>query len=123
MLTERVMYKALVERDSSYEGLFVIAVKTTGIFCRPGCTARMPKKENVTFYNTSKDAILHGFRPCKVCFPLEKLGQTPNYIRKILNEVNNDPAKKFKDYDLRSRGIEPAKIRRWFKKNHGITFH
>src|SRR6185436_13979363 len=43
--------------------------------------------------------------------------------RKILNEVNNDPAKKFKDYDLRSRGIEPAKIRRWFKKNHGITFH
>ena len=123
MLTERVMFKALAERDTSYEGLFVIAVKTTGIFCRPGCTARTPKKENVTFYNSSKEAILHGFRPCKVCFPLEKIGETSNYIRKILNEVNSNPAKKFKDYDLRSRGIEPAKIRRWFKKNHGITFH
>src|ERR1035437_4952308 len=122
MLTEEIMFQALVKKDVSYEGIFIAAVKTTGIFCRPTCTAKKPKKENVEFFKTSKEAILHGYRPCKVCFPLEKLGETPNYIKKILNEINDNPTKKFKDYDLRSKGIEPAKIRRWFKKNHGITF-
>lgn len=123
MLTDEVMYKALIDKDVSYEGTFIVAVKTTGIFCRPTCTARKPKKENVEFYKTSAEAVLHGYRPCKVCFPLEKLGETPNYIKKILNDINDNPMKKLKDYDLRSKGIEPAKIRRWFKKNHGITFH
>src|SRR3990167_5736899 len=122
MLSENLMYKAHINKDSSYEGLFVVAVKTTGIFCRPTCTARKPKKENVEFFKTSTEAITHGYRPCKVCFPLEKLGETPDYIKKILNELNDNPAKKFKDYDLRCQGIEPANIRRWFKKNHGITF-
>lgn len=123
MLTEKIMYKALVAKDVSYEGIFIVAVKTTGIFCRPTCTARKPKKENVEFFKTSTEAITHGYRPCKVCFPLEKLGETPNYIKKIVDEINNNPSKKFKDYDLRSKGIEPTKLRRWFKKNHGITFH
>jgi AraC family transcriptional regulator of adaptative response/methylated-DNA-[protein]-cysteine methyltransferase len=122
MLTEKVMYKALVAKDVSYEGIFIVAVKTTGIFCRPTCTARKPKKENVEFFKTSTEAITRGYRPCKVCFPLEKLGETPNYIKKIINEINSNPMKRFKDYDLRSKGIEPAKLRRWFKKNHGITF-
>ncbi len=40
MLTEDLMYKALVEKDTSFEGSFIAAIKTTGIFCRPTCTAR-----------------------------------------------------------------------------------
>ncbi len=117
------MYKALVNKDVSYEGTFIAAVKTTGIFCRPTCTARKPKQENVEFFNTTKEAILSGYRPCKVCNPLEKLGATPNYIKELLSELNADPLKKFKDWDLIQRGIEPNNIRRWFLKNHGITFH
>lgn len=123
MLTEDIMYKALVEKDSSFEGSFIVAVKTTGIFCRPTCTARKPKKENVEFYKTTKEAILSGYRPCKVCTPLEKLGETPDYIKDILNELNSDPSKKFSDWDLTQKGVEPSKLRRWFLKNHGITFH
>ena len=123
MLTEDIMYKALVDKDSSFEGIFIAAVKTTGIFCRPTCTARKPKRENVTFYSSTKEAILSGFRPCKVCNPLEKLNETPNYIKKVLQELSSDPSLKFKDWDLRKRGIEPSKMRRWFLKNHGITFH
>ena len=86
------MYKALVDKDVSYEGTFIAAVKTTGIFCRPTCTARKPKKENVEFYSTTKEAILKGYRPCKVCNPLEKLGETPNYIKNILvlNPIINE---------------------------------
>ena len=117
------MYKALVAKDVSYEGIFIAGVKTTGIFCRPTCPARKPKAENVEFFKTTKDAILRGYRPCKVCNPLEKLGETPEYIKKILEELNTSPSKKFKDWDLVQKGIEPSKIRRWFLKNHGITFH
>lgn len=123
MLTNTIMYKALVNKDVSYEGTFIAAIKTTGIFCRPTCTARKPKLENVEFFGTAKEAILKGYRPCKVCNPLEKLGATPDYIKEILDELNADPSLKFKDWDLTQRGIEPNNIRRWFLKNHGITFH
>jgi AraC family transcriptional regulator of adaptative response/methylated-DNA-[protein]-cysteine methyltransferase len=123
MLTDTEMYQALLNKDVSYEGSFIAAVKTTGIFCRPTCTARKPKKENVEFFNNTKEAILSGYRPCKVCSPLEMLGETPDYIRNLLIEITSDPSKKFKDWDLRQKGIEPSKIRRWFLKNHGITFH
>jgi AraC family transcriptional regulator of adaptative response/methylated-DNA-[protein]-cysteine methyltransferase len=122
MLTNEIMYKALVDKDSTYEGTFITGVKTTGIFCRPTCTARKPKAENVEFFKTTKEAILKGYRPCKVCSPLEKFGETPDEINAILNELNTNPSTKLKDWDLVQRGIEPNKIRRWFLKNHGVTF-
>lgn len=112
-----------MDKDGSYEGRFIAAVRTTGIFCRPTCTARKPLKENVEFFPTPKDAILHGYRPCKICAPLEKPGETPAYIRDIMDQIVAHPHTRFRDYDLRSKGIEPNMIRRWFKKNHGITFH
>jgi AraC family transcriptional regulator of adaptative response/methylated-DNA-[protein]-cysteine methyltransferase len=123
MLTDTIMYKALVSKDVSFEGTFIAAVKTTGVFCRPTCTARKPNKENVEFFKSTKEAILRGYRPCKICSPLEKLGETPKYIKDILKEITDNPSTKLKDWDLRSKGIEPSKLRRWFLKNHGITFH
>ncbi|MBK9543967.1 MAG: methylated-DNA--[protein]-cysteine S-methyltransferase [Bacteroidetes bacterium] len=123
MLSEAQMYKALVAKDVSFEGSFFAAVKTTGIFCRPTCRARKPKKENVEFYKTTREAILHGYRPCKVCNPLELPNQTPEYIKLLLLELGSDPSLKFKDWDLRQKGVDPSKIRRWFLQHHGITFH
>lgn len=123
LLTDDVMYNAILEKDASFDGLFYTAVKTTGIFCRPTCRARKPKKENVEFFKSSKEALAHGYRPCKICKPLEKPDQTPEYIISILNEITANPSQKLKDQDLRDRGIEPNTIRRWFLKHHGITFH
>ncbi len=120
--THDIFYQAIIDKNAAFEGTFITAVKTTGIFCRPTCTARKPKKENVEFFKTTKEAILHGYRPCKVCHPLENLNETPDYIKTIINELSENPALKFKDWDLTQRGIEPSKIRRWFLKNHGITF-
>jgi AraC family transcriptional regulator of adaptative response/methylated-DNA-[protein]-cysteine methyltransferase len=54
---------------------------------------------------------------------LEKLGETPGYIKEILEKLNANPSIKIKDWDLTQKGIEPSKVRRWFLKNHGITFH
>ena len=122
-LTSEIMFKAIVEKDTSFEGIFFTAVKTTGIFCRPSCTARKPKIENVEFLKTSKECILKGYRPCKVCKPLDALNSTPVEYQTIIKELSQDPSLKLKDYDLRKRNIEPSQIRRWFLKHHGITFH
>ena len=118
----KVLYKAFAEKDSSFEGLFFAAVKTTGIFCRPTCTARKPNSQNVEYFGTAKEALLYGYRPCKTCRPLSKEGETPDWLDPLLAEVDSDPHVKLTDADLKKRGLEPNRIRRWFKKHHGLTF-
>jgi AraC family transcriptional regulator of adaptative response/methylated-DNA-[protein]-cysteine methyltransferase len=59
----------------------------------------------------------------RVCSPMEYAGATPDFISEIIREIGSDSKVNLRDSDLRSRGIEPHVIRRWFKKNHGITFH
>ncbi len=122
MLSNTIMYEALLNKDATYEGSFIAAVKTTGIFCRPTCTARKPKPENVEFFPSVKEAMLNGYRPCKVCTPLQNPGQTPEQIQQLLKELQNDATLKIKDYDLVKRGLEPSFVRRWFLKNHTMTF-
>jgi len=117
------MYQAIVDKDSRFEGIFYTAVKTTGIFCRPSCTARKPKKENVEFFSSSREAFKKGYRPCKVCKPMESLNQTPESIRLLMDVLNSDPSVRFKDADLVARGLEPQSVRRWFIKNHQMSFH
>lgn len=123
MQRDDIFYKALVEKDSTFEGTFIVGVKTTGIFCRPTCTARKPKRENVEFFDSTKDAILKGYRACKVCEPLKKENSTPYFIEQVLDRLEKYPYLKIKDQDLRTMGHDPNTIRRWFLKNHGITFH
>lgn len=122
-MNENEMYEALLNRDSSCEGSFIVAVKTTGIFCRTTCTARKPKKENVEFFKNVGEAVKHGYRPCKICKPLETYGNPPDQIKKLISDLIENPVVKFKDYDLVKRGLEPNTIRRWFVKNYGVTFH
>ena len=116
------MYKALVEKDSSFEGIFFTGVKTTGIFCRPTCRAKKPKKENVEFFDSTKKAIDYGYRPCKICRPMEMSGNIPDWLVPLLKEIEVDPNFKIKDYELKQKGLDPERVRRWFKKNHNMTF-
>ncbi|HUG99816.1 MAG TPA: methylated-DNA--[protein]-cysteine S-methyltransferase [Gammaproteobacteria bacterium] len=117
------MYQALLARDASYDGIFFVGVRSTGIFCRPVCPARKPMRRNVDFYATARDALAHGFRPCKRCRPLQPQGETPPPIQRLIEEVEADPSLRLRDGDLRARGVEPATARRWFKRHHGMTFH
>ncbi|MGE5398816.1 MAG: bifunctional transcriptional activator/DNA repair enzyme AdaA, partial [Ignavibacteriales bacterium] len=121
-LTFDQKYNAVVNRDSSFEGIFVTAVKTTKIFCRPTCRAKKPKPENVLFFDSPREAMMNGFRPCKLCSPLALPGETPEAIRNLLQELHEKPYVRIKDSDLISRGVEPSQVRRWFKKNHRLTF-
>lgn len=122
MLTNERMYQAIIDKDPSFEGQFITAVKTTGVFCRPTCTARKPKLENVEFLLSTAEAMRKGYRPCKVCSPLENIGEAPPGIRTLLDDLHADPSVKYKDWDLVQRGLEPNQVRRWFLKQHGITF-
>lgn len=117
------MWRATEARDASYDGLFFLAVKTTGIFCRPSCPAKKPKPENVTFYPTAKEALFGGFRPCLRCRPLEADGRPPEWVAGLLSEIERDPATRLNDFELKRRGIEPARVRRFFQKEYGMTFH
>ncbi|MGS0747157.1 bifunctional transcriptional activator/DNA repair enzyme AdaA [Halpernia sp. GG3] len=121
-LTNEIMYQASLDKNPEFLGVYWMAVKTTGIFCLPTCTARKPKRENVEFFETSKEALDKGFRPCKICKPLENSDSTPKEIQKLLNEISENPELKLKDSDLIKRELNPATIRRWFLKNHGMTF-
>jgi AraC family transcriptional regulator of adaptative response / DNA-3-methyladenine glycosylase II len=64
-----IMQKARLARDARFDGLFFIGVKSTGIFCRPICKARMPLEKNITYYSNSIAAMNDGFRPCLMCRP------------------------------------------------------
>jgi AraC family transcriptional regulator of adaptative response/methylated-DNA-[protein]-cysteine methyltransferase len=64
-------WDAVQRRDRAADGTFVYSVRTTGVYCRPSCAARLPRRENVAFHQTSADAERAGFRPCKRCRPNE----------------------------------------------------
>ncbi|MSR46978.1 MAG: hypothetical protein EXS13_07930 [Planctomycetes bacterium] len=87
-----VLLRALATRDASFEGLFVIAVRTTGIFCRPGCPARTPKPQNVEFFATTKEALFAGFRACLRCRPLASRDAPPAWLAPLLAAIEADAA-------------------------------
>jgi methylphosphotriester-DNA--protein-cysteine methyltransferase len=67
--TPAVMWAAFLERDARWDGQFVTAVRTTGIYCRPSCSCRKPLRKNVRFFRSGEAAARAGFRPCKRCRP------------------------------------------------------
>ena len=121
-MTNDEKYTALVEKDSAYDGAFFAAVKTTGIFCRTTCTARKPKRENVCFYDTIHDALSAGYRPCKICRPMESANHIPEEIAQLLQEVQLNPQFRISEWELRQRGFDPSTLRRWFQKHYGMSF-
>jgi AraC family transcriptional regulator of adaptative response / methylphosphotriester-DNA alkyltransferase methyltransferase len=64
-----LVYETVVNRESTYEGVYYTGVRTTKIVCRPTCRAKVPNAINVTFYRSLEDALQAGFRPCKRCRP------------------------------------------------------
>lgn len=119
---QKEYYQAFFERNSQYDGIFFTGIKTTGIFCRPTCSARKPKPENCEFFTTIQDAMLAGYRACKRCRPLSLTGTPPDLIQSLINAVENEPEKRWKDTDISRLGLHPSTVRRQFKKRYGMTF-
>lgn len=117
------MLSAFLERDPSWDGLFYTGVVTTGIFCRPTCPARKPRPENLQFFPTAREALQAGYRPCRRCRPVEPAGSPPEWLRPLLDAVESEPERRWRDADLHAMGLHPERVRRWFQRYHGMSFH
>jgi AraC family transcriptional regulator, regulatory protein of adaptative response / methylated-DNA-[protein]-cysteine methyltransferase len=120
-LTRQEMERAFQIKDASYDGVFFVAVKTTGIFCRPSCPAR-PKRENVEFFRTVREALFAGYRPCKRCRPTEVNGAPPPWAAQLMQRVETAPEEKITASQLSALGVTPERARRWFLDHYGMTF-
>ena len=76
-LDSKSLYKALLAKDSRFDGRFFVGVATTGVYCRPVCRARKPLAVNCSFYATAAEAEQAGFRPCLLCRPELAPGYAP----------------------------------------------
>ncbi len=122
--TDQARWEALVQRDDPLaDGAFFYAVKTTGVYCRPGCPSRLPNRENVQFFGTPGQAEDAGFRPCKRCTPRETTRLDPQrkwvlQVCQILEQAENPPTLS----DLaHAVGLSPSHLHRTFKRLVGVT--
>ena len=117
-----LMYRALLDRDASFEGIFVVGVRTTGIFCRPTCSAKKPARQNVDFFSTASEALHGGYRPCLRCRPMDPGKRPPQLIERLRAEVERAPGGRLTDKELGALSIDPSTARRQFKRHYGMTF-
>ncbi|MEP6664070.1 MAG: methylated-DNA--[protein]-cysteine S-methyltransferase [Verrucomicrobiota bacterium] len=120
-LSEHEKTTAWRRRDPDYDGLFFFGVKTTGIFCRPSCPSR-PRRQHLEFFDTAGQAVRGGYRPCKRCRPELANGQPPEWAAQLMQRAAQNPDEKLSSRELRALGVAPEQARRWFQKNHGMTF-
>ncbi|MBY0292964.1 MAG: trifunctional transcriptional activator/DNA repair protein Ada/methylated-DNA--[protein]-cysteine S-methyltransferase [Alphaproteobacteria bacterium] len=115
-------YQALINKNPAYEGIFYVGVKTTGVFCRPTCPARKPKFENCEFFETAQQALLASFRPCQRCRPLSHPNHVSELVRRLVEAVEENPSRRWKDKDFQELSVDASTARRQFKKRFGMTF-
>lgn len=126
-LTDAHRWRALTTRDRNANGLFVYSVKSTNVYCRPICPARLARRANVSFYKTSQEAEADGFRACKRCKPNSVLEDTQQLAVekacKLIDEaIKNDDPKAFRLQDLsNSVGLTTRYFHKIFKDKMGMT--
>ena len=119
-------WQAVLARDDRFNGTFVYGVRSTGIYCRPSCSARRPRRNQVIFFQMAKAAEQAGFRPCRRCNPEEAVIHDPKvkWVQRLCRTIE--------DYDSPDRpltlaamgddmGLSPQHLQRTFKRMMGIT--
>lgn len=111
------MWEKIMACDSSYDGLFYTAVKTTKIYCRPSCRSRKPKKINVDFYEEISEVEKAGFRACKRCQPDAQLSPQNDLITRIKAYIVEHYKEPLRLQDIAAHtGISPFYLERQFKQ-------
>ena len=113
-------WDAVLARDADADGTFVFAVRTTRIYCRPGCPARRPKRRNVVFFETPAAAAAAGFRPCRRCRPNQGTPRAEAVIRacQLIAESETPPNL---DRLAAMSGMSRFHFHRLFKRELGVT--
>lgn len=115
-------YDALCARDRSYDGRFVYAVTTTGVYCRPSCASRRPLERNVRFFGDSGAARAAGFRACKRCRP-DEAGAAPPWIERACRLLETGAGAPTLDALAAHVGVSRGHLQRTFTREVGVSPH
>ena len=125
ILDEQTCWPAVLELDRRSDGKFVYAVRSTGIFCRPSCPSRKPRRAQVSFFPDPSAAQQQGYRPCKRCRPQEESGEDPDskLVRSACEYLAADNPDSIGLEQVAAQvGATPARLRRAFKNVTGLGF-
>ena len=115
-------WQAIINNNVTYNNVFFYAVKTTGIFCKPSCKSRVPKRENVCIFQNVEQALQANFRPCKRCKPTNQKLPDSEWIAFVTNYIDNNLANKLTLEILADIAHgSPYHLHRTFKKITGVT--
>src|SRR5689334_16488027 len=113
-------WAAFERRDRSWDGRIIGAVHTTGIYCKPSCPARRPKRENVTFYSSTEEARAAGFRACMRCKP-DEVGRDREAVAKAVKLIEDAEEPVTLDKLARAVAYAPHHFQRIFKRDLGVS--
>ena len=121
-------YRALIARDSRFDGVFFVAVKSTRIYCRPVCTVKSPMQRNCTFYRSAAICESNGYRPCLRCRPELAPGHAPvdsrsrlaNQALRLIDELANSDIDSLAEV-AETLGVTPRHLRRVFEGELGVS--
>jgi AraC family transcriptional regulator of adaptative response/methylated-DNA-[protein]-cysteine methyltransferase len=122
--TEEACWQAVVKRDRRQDGLFVTAVRTTGIYCRPSCAARRPHRANVLFLDGPEAARSAGFRACRRCHPDDAADPRPAWVGRVCRKIEEcvaDGTRPTLERLSAVAGVGPHHLQRTFKAMTGLS--
>lgn len=121
-MENEVFWNAVKTNDARFDGAFYLGVKTTGIYCRPSCRARLPKRENITFFTTWEAAEKNGLRACLRCKPKQHTVADPKVekILKACDMLDSDDLYSLEDLAAEV-GLSPYHLQRTFKEVIGVS--
>lgn len=122
-LSEEERWQAVLRRDAAFDGRFFYGVLSTGIFCRPSCPARRPRRANLRFYASAEAALADGLRPCRRCRPTETApAPTLRQLITLCRHIEAQPDAPLTLTRLGERaGLSPFQVHRLFKTFLGVT--
>lgn len=117
---DEVRWQAVLNRDASQDGQFYSGVRSTGVYCRPSCPSRRPRRENVRFFDDLEGARAAGFRPCLRCKPgeVEARCRAVLHVQHLLDTVEPTPSLA---QLAGAVGFSPFHLQRVFKAETGLS--
>jgi AraC family transcriptional regulator of adaptative response/methylated-DNA-[protein]-cysteine methyltransferase len=123
-VSEETLWQAFLERDSSFDGKVFYGVRSTGIYCRPTCPSRKPRRSQVSFFQSPQEAEAYGFRPCKRCQPQNATAPDPAKDKVLAAcryiESQCDRIPRLEELSAQVE-MSPSHLQRVFKQSVGVT--